>query len=222
MNIKIFCEAIIKFIIGFILVGLLLFIPGSISYWNGWLFMGLLFIPMFIVGIILMIKNPELLHRRLNSKEKENEQILVIVFSSLMFILGFILAGLNYRFRWFILPNIIIWIGSVLFILGYILYGIVLIQNPFLLRTIEVEKNQILVDYGLYGFVRHPMYFATIIMFLSIPLVLGSIISFIIFLIYPLLIIKRIKNEEVVLEKYLKGYMEYENKVKYRLIPFIW
>jgi len=222
MDIKLFCEALIKFIIGVILVGLLLFIPGGISYWPGWLFMGILFIPMFIAGIILMIKNPDLLRRRLNNKEKENEQKIVIVLSGVMFLLGFILAGLNYRFNWFILPNIVIFIGSVLFVISYILYGVVLIQNPFLLRTIEVEKNQKLVDSGLYRIVRHPMYSATIIMFLSIPLVLGSLISFIIFLIYPFIIIKRIKNEEVVLEKNLKEYKEYEKKVKYRLIPFIW
>ncbi len=222
MSFRLFCEAIIKFILGVILVCLLLFIPGSISYWPGWLFIGILFIPMFIVGIIMVFKNPELLQRRLNNKEKENEQIIVVILSGLMFILGFILAGLNFRFNWFILPNIVIWIGTALFLVSYILYGVVMIQNPFLLRTIEVEKDQKLVDSGLYGIVRHPMYLVTIIMFLSIPLVLGSLISFIIFLIYPLIIIKRIKNEEKVLEKDLKGYKEYENKVKYRLIPYIW
>jgi protein-S-isoprenylcysteine O-methyltransferase Ste14 len=222
MSFRLFCEAIIKFILGVILVCLLLFIPGSISYWPGWLFIGILFIPMFIVGIIMVFKNHELLQRRLNNKEKENEQIIVVILSGLMFILGFILAGLNFRFNWFILPNIVIWIGTALFLVSYILYGVVMIQNPFLLRTIEVEKDQKLVDSGLYGIVRHPMYLVTIIMFLSIPLVLGSLISFIIFLIYPLIIIKRIKNEEKVLEKDLKGYKEYENKVKYRLIPYIW
>ena len=222
MSVKLLCEAIIKFILGVILVCLLLFIPGSISYWPGWLFIGILFIPMFIVGIIMVFKNPELLQRRLNNKEKENEQKFVIIFSGLMFILGFIFAGLNFRFNWFILPNIVIWIGTALFLVSYLLYGVVMIQNPFLLRTIEVEKDQKLVDSGLYGIVRHPMYLVTIIMFLSIPLVLGSLISFIIFLIYPFIIIKRIKNEEKVLEKDLKGYKEYENKVKYRLIPYIW
>ena len=222
MSFRLFCEAIIKFILGVILVCLLLFIPGSISYWPGWLFIGILFIPMFIVGIIMMFKNSELLQRRLNNKEKENEQKFVIIFSGLMFVLGFILAGLNYRFNWFILPNIVIWIGTALFLVSYLLYGVVMIQNPFLLRTIEVEQDQKLVDSGLYGIVRHPMYLITIIMFLSIPLVLGSLISFIIFLIYPFIIIKRIKNEEKVLEKDLEGYKEYENKVKYRLIPYIW
>ena len=222
MSFRLFCEAIIKFILGVILVCLLLFIPGSISYWPGWLFIAILFIPMFIVGIIMMFKNPELLQRRLNNKEKENEQKFVIIFSGLMFILGFILAGLNYRFNWFMLPNIVIWIGTTLFLVSYLLYGVVMIQNPFLLRTIEVEKDQKLVDSGLYGIVRHPMYLITIIMFLSIPLVLGSLLSFIIFIIYPFIIIKRIKNEEKVLEKDLEGYKEYENKVKYRLIPYIW
>ena len=220
MSFRLFCEAIIKFILGVILVCLLLFIPGSISYWPGWLFIAILFIPMFIVGIIMMFKNPELLQRRLNNKE--NEQKFVIIFSGLMFVLGFILAGLNYRFNWFILPNIVIWIGTALFLVSYLLYGVVMIQNPFLLRTIEVEQDQKLVDSGLYGIVRHPMYLITIIMFLSIPLVLGSLLSFIIFIIYPFIIIKRIKNEEKVLEKDLEGYKEYENKVKYRLIPYIW
>ena len=220
MSVKLLCEAISKFILGVILVCLLLFIPGSISYWPGWLFIAILFIPMFIVGIIMMFKNPELLQRRLNNKE--NEQKFVIIFSGLMFVLGFILAGLNYRFNWFILPNIVIWIGTALFLVSYLLYGVVMIQNPFLLRTIEVEKDQKLVDSGLYGIVRHPMYLITIIMFLSIPLVLGSLLSFIIFIIYPFIIIKRIKNEEKVLEKDLEGYKEYENKVKYRLIPYIW
>lgn len=222
MNIKLFCEAIIKFILGIILVGMLLFIPGSFSYWPGWLFMGLLFIPMFIVGIIMMIKNPDLLRRRLKNMESEKEQKVIILFSGLMFILGFLCAGLNYRFNWFILPNCVIWIGSIIFIISYILYGIVLIQNPFLLRTIEVEKNQKLVDTGLYSIIRHPMYSITILLFLSMSFVLGSLITFIIFLIYPFIIIKRIMNEEKVLEKDLKGYIEYEKKVKYRLIPYIW
>ena len=222
MSVKLFFESIIKYFFGVLFVGLLLFIPGSFSYWPGWLLMGLLFIPMFIVGIVLMIKNPDLLRRRLNNKEKENEQKIVIILSGIMFLLGFIIAGLNYRYNWVILPNFVIYIGSIIFILSYILYGIVLIQNSFLLRTIEVEKNQRLVDTGLYSIVRHPMYSITIIMFLSIPLVLGSIISFIIFLIYPFIIIKRIENEEKVLEKDLKGYIDYEKKVKYRLIPYIW
>ena len=223
MNKKLFFSAIIKFLLGFIMVGLLLFIPaGSIEYWNGWLFMGLLFIPMFIFGIILMIKNPELLKKRLNAKEKEGEQKNVILFSGLMFLSGFIVAGLNYKYSWTEIPNTCIIISSVIFVISYILYAEVLRENTYLSRTIEVQENQKVIDTGLYGIVRHPMYAVTILLFLTIPLILGSIYSFIIFLIYPLLISKRIKNEEMVLEKELKGYKEYKNKVKYRMIPFIW
>jgi protein-S-isoprenylcysteine O-methyltransferase Ste14 len=174
------------------------------------------------VGVIMMIKNPKLLKRRLNNKEKEMEQKNVISFSGLMFITGFVLAGLNYRFEWFILPKIITYLSTVLFLLSYILYAEVLRENTYLLRTVEVEENQKLIDNGLYGIVRHPMYASTVILFLTIPLILGSLFSFIIFLVYPFLIAKRIKNEEKVLEKDLKGYKEYEKKVKYRLIPYIW
>ena len=220
---KLFISAITKFLLGFILVGLLVFIPaGTLNYFNGILFMSLLFIPMFIAGIILMFKDPDLLKRRLNAREKENEQKEVVALSGLMFISGFIIAGLNYRFNWIVLPNIVIIISSIIFILAYILYAEVLRENTYLSRTIEVSKNQKVVDTGLYGIVRHPMYIITIALFLSIPLILGSIISFIIFLIYPFILIKRIKNEEEVLMKDLKGYKEYMNKVKYRLIPYIW
>lgn len=223
MNIKLFIQAIIKYIFGILIVGALLFIPAnSFEYWNGWLFMGLLFIPMFIAGIVLMIKDPELLKRRLNMKEKENEQKWVILFSGLMFISGFIVAGLNYRFKWLELPNIIVIVSSILFAISYILYAEVLRENTFLSRTIEVEKNQKIVDTGFYGVVRHPMYSITILLFLSIPFILGSLISFLIFLIYPIIISKRIKNEEKVLEKDLKGYKEYKKKVKYKVIPYIW
>ncbi len=184
MSIKLFFQAIIKFILGVLIVGILLFIPaGTLNYWNGILFMGLLFIPMFIAGIILMIKNPELLERRLNAKEKENEQKEVILFSGLMFLSGFIIAGLNYRYSWIIIPNIVVIISAVLFIVSYILYAEVLRENTYLSRTIKVEENQKVVDTGLYGIVRHPMYAVTILLFLTIPLILGSIISFIIFLI---------------------------------------
>lgn len=222
MTIKLFFEAILKYTLGLIIVSLLLFIPGTLSYWNGWLFTGLLFIPMFIVGVIMMIFNPELLRRRLNNKEKEKEQKIIILLSGIMFILGFILSGLNYRFKWIIIPDIITYIFSIVFIISYILYAEVLRENSFLLRTIEVEQNQKVVDTGLYGIVRHPMYSITILLFLSIPLILGSIISFIIFLIYPIIIVNRIKNEEEILEKNLKGYKDYKKKVKYKLIPFIW
>ena len=223
MTKKLFISAIIKLVAGIVLLGLLLFLPaGSLSYWNGWLFMGLLFIPMFIAGIVLMIKNPDLLAKRLNAKEKESEQKSVILYSSIMFILGFVLAGLNYRFNWIMLPNIVVIISSILFIIAYILYAEVLRENTYLSRTIEVQEDQKVVDTGLYGIVRHPMYAVTILLFLSMPLILGSIISFIIFLIYPIIISKRIKNEEEVLERELKGYKEYKEKVKYKMIPFVW
>ena len=223
MNVKLFIEAIIKFVFGVILVGALLFISaGTINYFNGWLFMGLLFIPMFNAGIIMMIKSPDLLRRRLNAKEKEGEQQIVIKLSGLMFLIGFILAGLNYRFKWLEMPNIVVIISSIIFLCSYLVYAIILKENAYLLRTIEVEDNQKLIDTGMYGIVRHPMYLMTIFLFLSMPLILGSLYSFLVFLIYPIIIIKRINNEEKVLEKDLKGYKEYQKKVKYKLIPFIW
>ena len=217
MNKNLLLNAITKYISGVILVSILLFIPaGTFNYWNAWLFIGILFIPMFIAGIILMIKNPMLLKNRLDIKEKEKDQKDVILYSGLMFLSGFIIAGLNYRFSWIIIPNIIIIISSSIFIISYILYAEVLREN------IKIEKNQKVIDTGLYSIVRHPMYSITIILFLTIPLILGSIISFLIFLIYPIIISKRINNEEELLEKELKGYTEYKKKVKYRLIPFIW
>lgn len=223
MSMKLFFEAIVKFVIGIILVTFLVFLPaGTINYWNGWLFMGLLFIPMFIAGIIMMIKSPELLKKRLNFKEKESEQKEVVGLSGLMFVFGFVMAGLDYRYNWTNIPNIIVIISSIIFIISYIFYAEVLRENAFLARTIEVQENQKVIDTGLYGVVRHPMYTATIFLFLSIPLVLGSFISFIIFLVYPFIIVKRLKNEEQILEKNLKGYKEYKNQVKYRMIPFIW
>lgn len=223
MSIKLFFEAIIKIIFGILLVGLLIFLPaGTLNYFNGWLLCGILFIPMLIVGIVLMIKSPELLKRRLSAKEKIGEQKIVILLSLLMFICGFVLAGLDFRFGWIKLPNFVSIIGCILFIIAYLLYVEVLRENVYLSRTIEVSENQKVIDTGLYSIVRHPMYMATIILFLSMPLVLGSIISFIVFLIYPFIIIKRLKNEEEFLEKELKGYKEYKEKVKYRLIPFIW
>ena len=223
MDIKLFFQAIIKYVFGVLIVGGLLFIPAkSFEYWNGWLFLGLLFIPMLVAGIILMIKNPELLRKRLNAKEQQNEQKWVILFSGLMFISGFTVAGLNYRYQWIDMPNIVVILSSILFIIAYILYAEVLRENTYLSRTIEVQENQKVIDTGLYGIVRHPMYAVTILLFLTIPLILGSIISFIIFLIYPFIIAKRIKNEEVILEKDLNGYSEYKKKVRYKIIPFIW
>lgn len=223
MSMRLFLEAILKFLLGIVLVALLIFLPaGTINYFNGWLFMGLLFIPMFVAGIIMLIKSPELLKKRLNFKEKESEQKEVVGLSGLMFILGFVIAGLDYRCGWTNIPNIIVIISSIIFIISYIFYAEVLRENAFLARTIEVQENQKIIDTGLYGIVRHPMYTATIFLFLSIPLILGSLISFIIFLVYPFIIVKRLKNEEQVLEKDLKGYKEYKKKVKYRMIPFIW
>ena len=223
MNSKLFLGAIIKYLLGLVLVGALLLIPaGSLDYWNAWLFIGLLFIPMFIAGIILMIKNPELLKRRLYAKEKEDKQKAVILLSGIMFLAGFIVAGLNFRYKWIEVPNIVIIISSIVFIISYILYAEVLRENTYLSRTIKVEENQKVIDTGLYSVVRHPMYIITILLFLSITLILGSVISFLIFLIYPIIIGIRIKNEEEVLEKELQGYTEYKKKVKYRLIPLIW
>ena len=220
---KLFIQALIKFILGLVLVGGLLFIPaGTFDYWNAWLLIGLLFIPMFIVGIILMFKNPDLLKRRLDAKEEEKEQKEVIALSGLMFVSGFVVAGLNYKYNWITLSNTTVIIASILFGISYILYGEILRENTFLTRTIKVEKNQEVVDTGFYGVVRHPMYSITILLFLSMPIILNSPISFIIFLIYPFIIIKRINNEEKVLTKELKGYKEYKKKVKYKLIPFIW
>ena len=223
MNIKLFFHAIIKFIFGVLIIGLLLFIPANtINYWNGWLFMGLLFIPMFIAGIVMMIKSPELLRKRLNAKEKEGEQKQVLLYSALMFLAGLIIAGLNYRYNWITISTPVVIVSSIVFVIAYILYAEVLRENAYLSRTIEVQENQKVVDTGLYGIVRHPMYASTILLFLSMPLVLGSVISFVIFLVYPFIIAKRIKNEEEVLEKDLAGYSEYKKKVKYKVIPFIW
>ncbi len=218
-----FLQAIIKFICGVIVIGLLLFLPaGTFLYPAAWLFMGILFIPMFLTGIVLMFKNPKLLRKRLNAKEKQTEQSMVVKLSGLMFLVGFVAAGLNFRFQWIVLPKVVSWISAVVFLLAYLLYGEVLRENTYLSRTVEVQENQKVIDTGLYGMVRHPMYSVTILLFLSMPLVLGSVISFVIFLAYPLIIAKRIRNEEEVLEAGLAGYAEYKKKVKYRLIPFVW
>ncbi len=220
---KLFISAVTKFLLGVVLVGALIFLPaGSFVFLNGWLLLGVLFIPMFIAGLFMMFKNPDLLKRRLEAKEKQKEQDLVIKLSGLMFILGFIIAGLGFRFGWYMLPKTAVYIAAAVFISAYILYAEVLRENIYLSRTIKVEENQRVVDTGLYAIVRHPMYSATLILFLSMPLILGSIYSFIIFLEYPFIIAKRIKGEEELLEKELAGYSEYKQKVKYRLIPFIW
>ena len=223
MSKELFFKAIIKLTFGIIIIGILIFLPaGTFRFWNGWLFMGLLFIPMIMAGFVLMAKNPKLLEKRLNAKEKENEQKIVIMLSAIMFIAGFVVAGFNYRYQWIQLPNIVVIIASALFLISYLLYAEVMRENTYLSRTIEVQEGQRVVDTGMYRIVRHPMYAITVLLFLTFPLILGSIISFVIFLLYPFIIIKRIKNEEMVLEKELNGYTDYKKKVKYRLIPFIW
>lgn len=223
MTIKLFIQAIAKFLSGVVLVGLLIFLPaGTFSFSNGLLFMGILFVPMFLAGIVMMFKNPELLKKRLDAKEKQKEQNLVVKRSGLMFVVGFVVAGMGYRFHWYTLPKRVVMAAAAVFLVGYLLYAEVLRENTYLSRTIEVQENQKVIDTGLYGIVRHPMYSATLLLFLSMPLVLGSIYSFLIFLVYPFLIAKRIKGEEAFLEKELDGYCAYKQKVKYRLLPFIW
>ena len=223
MSKKLFISAIVKFLLGVVLVGVLVFLPaGTLSFTGGWLFMGILFVPMFIAGIVMMVKNPYLLEKRLDAKEEEAEQSLVVKLSGLMFLAGFIVAGLDYRFGWLPLPKMVNIVAAVLFLIAYALYAEVLRENTYLSRTIEVQEDQKVIDTGLYGIVRHPMYSATLLLFLSMPLVLGSLYAFIIFLAYPLIIVKRLKAEEEFLERELKGYKEYKQKVKYRLIPFIW
>lgn len=220
---KLFLGAITKFLLGVFLVGALIFLPaGTFSYFNGWLLMGILFIPMFFAGIVMMFKNPELLKSRLNAKEKQKEQDLVVKLSGLMFLAGFTVAGLGSRFHWYVLPTGVVIGGAVMFLIAYILYAEVLRENTYLSRTIEVKEDQKVIDTGLYGIVRHPMYSATLLLFLSMPIVLGSVYSFLIFLAYPFIIAKRIRHEEEFLEKELDGYREYKQKVRYRFIPFIW
>lgn len=223
MTKKLFVSAITKFTAGVILLALLLFLPaGTVHYPGGWLLMGILFIPMFLAGLVMMAKNPNLLRSRLNAKEKEREQDLVIKLSGLMFLVGFILAGLDFRFGWSKLPMTVNYVGAGLFLTAYILYAEVLRENTWLSRTIEVQEGQTVVSTGLYSIVRHPMYFATVILFLSMPLVLGSIPAFLVFLCYPAIIARRIRNEEQVLSRDLPGYREYCGRVRWRLIPFIW
>ena len=220
---KLFAQAISKYLLGVILVGAILFLPAwSFFYWNAWLFMGILFVPMFIAGIVMLGKNPELLQKRLDAKEKESEQKSVVALSGLMFLAAFIVAGLDWRFGWTNMPNWVVWVATGLFMLSYLLYAEVLRENTYLSRTIEVQEDQKVIDTGLYGIVRHPMYMATLVLFLSMPLVLGSLYSFIIMLVYIPIIAKRIRNEEKVLEEGLPGYKDYKQKVKYKVIPFIW
>ena len=223
MNTKLFLSAILKFALGVVLIGALLFLPAwTLDYPQGWLLMGILFVPMFLAGLVMMAKNPSLLQSRLNAKEKEREQSLVVKLSGLMFLVGFVLAGLSYRFGWLMLPRWVSIVGAVLFLASYALYAEVLRENTWLSRTIEVQEGQQVVSTGLYGVVRHPMYAVTLVLFLSMPLVLGSVVAFVVFLAYPAIIVKRIRNEEEVLARDLSGYIEYMQKVKWRLIPFIW
>ena len=223
MNRSLFGKAIGKFLAGLVLMGLLLFLPaGTIHWWQAWLLIGILFVPMFIAGLVLMKKNPELLKSRLDAREEQSEQRTVIALSGLMFLGAFITAGLNYRFSWIVLPDWVSYTAAAVFLVGYILYAEVLRENEWLSRTVEVRENQKVIDTGLYGIVRHPMYMSTLFLFLSMPLVLGSVISFGIMLLYIPIIAKRIHNEEQVLEEGLQGYAEYKKRVKYKVIPFVW
>lgn len=220
---KLLFNALIKVIFGILLVGALVFLPaGTFAYFHGWLFMGLLFIPMVIAGFVMLFKSPELLARRLDAREKQGDQKAVVAVSGLMFIAGFVIAGLDFRFGWSIMPMAVTATASVLFLVAYGLYAEVLRENAYLSRTVKVEQGQTVVSTGVYGIVRHPMYAATILLFLMMPLVLGSWYAAIVFLIYPALIIVRLKGEEKLLCKELSGYSEYCEKVKYRIIPFVW
>ena len=220
---SLFFQALTKFVFGLLLVGLLLFLPaGTFAYWQAWLFIGILFVPMFIAGIVLIVRQPELLRKRLDAKEQQQEQKWVVALSGLMFIAVFVVAGLSHRFGWYMLPDWAVFVSTVVFLAAYALYAEVMRENVWLSRTIEVQENQQVVSTGLYGIVRHPMYSATLLLFLSMPLVLASPWSFAIMLLYIPIIALRIRNEEQVLERELKGYTEYKQRVKYKLIPFIW
>lgn len=223
MDTKLLLDAVKKMIAGVVLIALMLFLPaGTIRYWNGWLFCAVLFIPVMIMGVVLFLKAPDLLRKRLQEKEEQSEQKTVVALSALMFLVGFVLAALDFRFGWSNMPVWVVSVASITFLIGYAIFAEVLRENAYLSRTVEVQENQQVIDSGLYGVVRHPMYSATVLMFLSMPLILGSYISFIVFLVYPFLLIKRIRNEEMVLEEGLDGYTEYKKKVKYRMIPFVW
>ena len=223
MSSKLFVSALVKFLLGVLLVGVLIFLPaGTWDYWQGWLMMGVLFIPMFVAGVVMMFVNPFLLQKRLFAKEKQKDQDLVVKLSGLMFLIGFIVAGLGRRFGFYMLPDGVSIGATVVFLVAYLLYAEVLRENTYLSRTIEVQEGQKVVDSGLYSIVRHPMYAVTLLLFLSMPLILGSVYAFIVFLVYPLIIAKRIKGEEKLLAEELEGYSKYMKKVKYRLIPWIW
>lgn len=216
-------QALVKYFLGVLLMGALLFLPAwSLRYWQGWLLMGILFVPMFVAGLVMMAKSPDLLRKRLNAREQEKEQKTVVKLSGLLFIAAFVVAGLNWRFGWCVIPDWAVWVAAGVFLASYLLYAEVLRENAYLSRTIEVQEGQKVIDTGLYGIVRHPMYMATTVLFLAMPLVLASPISFIIMLGYIPVIAKRIRNEEKVLEEGLEGYSGYMKKVKYRILPFIW
>ena len=223
MDKNLFGKALSRFFLGVVILGVLIFWPaGSFGYWQGWLLMGILFVPMFIAGFVMMARNPDLLRKRLNAKEEEKEQKTVVALSGLLFAAAFVVAGLNWRYRWCVLPDWAVWVAAILFLVCYLLYAEVLRENTYLSRTIEVQENQKVIDTGLYGIVRHPMYMATTVLFLMMPLVLASPISFAIMLLYLPLIAKRIRNEESVLEQGLEGYGDYKQRVKYKVLPFIW
>lgn len=223
MDKKLLISAVTKYFAGLVILGALIFLPaGTLRFAQGWLFMAVLFLPMMAIGIVLALKSPELLRKRLNNKEQENTQKGVVAASLLMFLVGFVVAGLNFHFGWQVLPKWVSIAAAVVFLIGYAMYAEVLRENEYLSRTVEVQQEQKVIDTGLYGVIRHPMYTATILMFCFAPLVLGSVISFVIFLVYPVIIVTRIGNEEKVLEQGLKGYTEYKQMVKFRLFPFIW
>ena len=223
MDAKLFSQAIVKFLSGLLIVGLLLFLPaGTFAFWQAWLLMGILFVPMFLAGLVMMQKSPALLRKRLDAREAQSEQRAVIALSGLMFLAAFVVAGLNFRFGWIVLPDWVSYVSAVVFLLAYGLYAEVLRENVWLSRTVEVQENQKVIDTGLYGVVRHPMYMSTLLLFLAMPLVLGSVISFVIMLAYIPIIAKRIRNEELVLESGLEGYADYKKRVRYKVIPFVW
>lgn len=223
MDMKLFGRAIVKFLGGVLLLGLLLFIPaGTLNWRQGWLLMGILFIPMLAAGLVMLKESPELLEKRLNAREEQGTQRRVLLLSGLMFLAAFVVAGLNFRFRWIVLPDWVSWLSAGVFLLGYVLYAEVLRENAWLSRTVEVQENQQVVDTGLYGVVRHPMYMSTLVLFLSMPLVLGSLPSLVIMLAYIPIIALRIRNEEQVLERGLAGYAAYKRRVRRKVIPFVW
>ncbi|MBO5901274.1 MAG: hypothetical protein J6Q36_02515 [Alistipes sp.] len=223
MRLRLLLSALTKYLVGVVMVGALVMLPaGSVEYWQGWLFMAVLFIPIFIAGVVMLVRSPELLEKRLSAKERASEQSLVVKLSGLLFVAVFVIAGFNWRYGWCMLPEWVVWSAVVLFLAGYMLYAEVLRENVYLSRTIEVQAGQKVIDTGLYAVVRHPMYTATILLFLAMPLLLSSPLSFALMLLYIPLVIKRIKHEEALLERELEGYSDYMRRVKYRLIPYIY